>query len=229
MKKLITIIVFATAQFAAGQQNSATFYGIGFVLPNNSNDYYTIYGGSSLNLDFGRTHRNKLTNRFALGRTFHYSYYNYKLRDAHNEPDFKSLILNDRDFDRRDIQKQVFRSHNIAAGVFTRFILIPSQNSRSDGVYLDLGIQGDFAFSKYYKIKALMGKRKVRDQYAFNPFTASAFARIGGIGLWRSGSRQVFYARYRFTDTFNNKPLPIDLPPVTVGIQFTNLLNFSNK
>ena len=59
--------------------------------------------------------------------------------------------------------------------------------------------------------------KKDKDYYkndAFNPFNASAIARIG----WKNN--RAIFARYRFTEAFNPKELPMDLPPLTIGIQF---------
>ncbi|MDR1119512.1 MAG: PorT family protein [Dysgonamonadaceae bacterium] len=193
---------------------SSFFTGIGLILPDNSNDYYTVLGGNSIGIDAGWIHRYQLSRRFALGGTLHYSYSNYKLRNAAEEPAFMEEVIG-RPFVGEDIAKQTYRCHAIAAGAYTRFYLVaPRKYTGNDGMYIDLGAQGDFAFSKYYKLKTnSRGKYKYRDSYAFNPFTASAIARIG----WK---RYAVFARYRFTDAFNSKVLPADLPPLTVGIQF---------
>ena len=197
---------------------TSSFIGWGFILPDNGSDYYTTLGGNSINIDIGWMGRYQIARRFALGSTLQYSYYNYKLRDAASEPMFMEEILG-RTFVGDNIKKQVFRSHNIAAGAFTRFYLIPPpQRVRDGGVYIDLGVQGDFAFSKYYKLKTYhpRAKEKRRNGYAFNPFTASATARVG----W---NEYAIFARYRFTDAFNSKALPMDIPPITIGIQFVDL------
>ena len=203
------------------------FTGIGFILPDNSSGYYSVLGASSINIDIGQMRRYHLSRRFALGATTQYSFYNYKL--TANEPAFLEEVIGN--IAKNDIRKQVYRSHNFAAGAFTRFYLIPPQlrtvkttvaigkisNTKTTGIngmFIDLGAQGDLAFSKYCKIKThSSGKEKYRDGHAFNPFSASAIARIG----W--GSKAIF-ARYRLTDAFNQKALPMDLPPVTIGIQF---------
>ena len=194
--------------------HSTSFCGIGFILPDNSSDYYTALGGKSINIDIGGMQRYQISRWFALLGTLQYSYYNYKFRDAASEPDFAREVIG-WNYAANDIRKQVFRSHNIAAGVFTRYYLVPPKlRNASSGMYIDLGAQGDFAFSKYCKLKTHSeGKRKIRDNYAFNPFTASAIARIG----WDSCA---IFARYRLTDVFNSKALPMDLPPITIGIQF---------
>jgi hypothetical protein len=190
------------------------FCGIGFILPDNGSGYYTVLGGNSISIDAGWMHRYQLSRRFAVGGTLNYSYNNYKLRDAASEPSFIQEITG-KQFDENDIRKQVYRSHNIAAGAFIRFYLgnPPKPRRSNNGYYIDMGAQADWAFAKYCMMKTHSeGKDKYHDDYAFNPFTASAVARVG------LGSFAVF-ARYRFTDAFNSKALPVDLPPVTIGIQ----------
>ena len=183
---------------------------------------FTTVGGNSLNIDVGRMNRYHLTRRFALGTTVNYSYYNYRLRNAADDPIFNAEVRNDKPFEPNRVRKEVFRSHNIVGGAFARFYLVAPRTRDNDGVYLDLGAQGDFAFSKYYIMKFNNGgKDKYRNGYAFNPFTASAIARVG----WKTNSRgcnpPVVFVRYRLTDVFNTpKALPMDLPPITIGMKF---------
>ena len=198
------------------------FFGIGFILPN-SNDYYPTLSPSSINLDIGGSRRYHLTRWLALGGTMQYSYYNYKLRkDMASDEIFVKEVIGETklpsDIDK--LSKQVFRSHNIGAGPFIRINLVPSSRpKKNDGFYIDFGAQGDFAFSKYYKYKTSSGgklKNRNGDTLSgdvFNPFTASVIARMG----W---SDKAIFARYRFTDVFNSSALPMDLPPITIGIQF---------
>lgn len=204
----------------------STFCGIGFILPNNGNGYFTTLGGSSINLDIGRMHRYQITPQFALGRTLQYSYYNYRSWNAASRSEFVDEVIG-KDYDKHGIRKQVYRSHNIAASAFTRYYLVPVKKH----LYIDLGVQGDFAFNKYFKIKTESeGKRKYRNDYAFNPFTASVTARIGWNRkncsfkldgkCWRCDNSRAIFVRYRFTDAFNSKALPMDLPRITIGIQF---------
>ena len=194
------------------------FAGIGFILPDNGSGYYTTLGGNSINIDVGGIRTYHLTRRFALGSSLQYSYYNYKLKV--NEPPYLEEVFKNKTFEKDDIAKQVFRSHNVALGAFTRFYLIPPKNRGKDGLFVDLGAQGDFAFSKYCMLKTESDNRKhkFRDGEAFNPFSASAIARLGW-KWWRGGDNQAIFVRYRFTDAFGSK-LPMDLPPITIGIQF---------
>ena len=192
---------------------SGGFGGIGLIVPDNGSSYYTILDGNSINFELGGLRTYHLTNWFALGGTLQYSYYNYRLRDAFDEPDFNSIVLDGKTFD-RDFKKQVFRSHNIAASAFTRFYLLPPRFNNDKRLYIDLGAQGDYAVFRHYMVK--FGK-KDKDYFkngtAFNPFNASAIARIG----WKQD--RAIFVRYRFTDAFNRKELPMDLPPLTIGIQ----------
>ena len=204
------------ANYLKQRTYSYSFGGIGFILPDNGSDYYSVIGGNSFNIDIGNTSLYYISRWFALGRTAQYSFYNYELKA--NEPAFLEEVIGN--FAKNDIRKQVYRSHNAAIGAFARLYLIPPQVTRSgwinstSGMFIDFGAQSDFAFSRFCKLNTRSGgKEKYRDGDAFNPFSASATARIG----W---DKKAIFARYRFTDAFNQKVLPMDLPPLTIGIQF---------
>jgi len=189
------------------------FCGIGFTLPDNGSDYYSALGNKSIAIDAGWIRRYQIARWFALGGTLNYTFYNYKLRDASNEPIFREEILNNGDFDMNNIRKQVFRSHNISVGAFARFNIIPSIYSNT-GLFIDFGAQGDVVVDSYYLINTRSeGKEKFYNDNAYSPFIASAIARVG------SGNA-AFFARYRFTDIYNSKVLPMQLPPLTFGVQF---------
>jgi len=202
------------------------YCGIGFIMPDiGKDDYYTVFGGNSINIDIGGMRVYNLSRTFALGGTLNYSYYNYKFRDAVSQPEFNQTVLGGKEFLNNDVQKQVYRTHNISASLFTRFHLIPLRTTRDGTIvgsrsklYIDLGAQGDFAASRYCMLKTQSEKKKrYHEDYAFNPFSASAIVRIGCNLL---PGKSAIFARYRFTDAFNPKALPMGLPPLTVGIQF---------
>jgi len=196
---------------------SDSFGAIGFILPDNGNGYYSILGGNSFNIDIGQMRRYHFSRRFALGGTTQYSFYNYRI----HQDVFLGKTEIGVDIVRAAIRKQVYRSHNLAIGAFTRFYIVPpsihsGRIRDNSGMYFDLGAQGDFAFSKYHKVKfqttGKAGKDKFRDGHAFNAFSASATARLG----W---DKSAVFVRYRFTDAFNQKVLPMDLPQITIGGQ----------
>jgi len=215
-------------------RTTAQTIGFGVIVPNNNQ--YTVLGGNSINFDAGVLYKNNLSQRFAVGSTLDYSFYNYRLRGTNEEPAFNAAVLGDRTIDRSDINKQVFRSHNISPGVFSRFYLIPPENRRrDDGFYIDLGLQGDLAFSKYYILKYPNGKKdKFRNNDVFNTLGASAVVRIGWKPQWLSnisGSNgsQAIYFRYRLTNAFNQGVLPMDLPKFTIGVIVFNHNTHQNR
>ena len=211
-------------QFTRRTDNDG-FCAIGFVMPDiGKGDYYTVLGGNSINIDIGGMRVYHLSRRFALGGTLQYSYYNYKFRDAAGNEEFNQTVLGGKEFVNNDVQKQVYRTHNVAASVFTRFYLAPLETrnghivSGRSKLYVDVGVQSDFAGSRYCMLKTLSEKKKrYREDYAFNPFSASVVVRVRSRLL---PGNSALFARYRFTEAFNPKALPMDLPPLTVGIQF---------
>jgi len=203
-------------------QSTRFFAGAGAVYPNYGSDYYTVLGGKSINIEAGWIHYKLISRWFALGGTLNYSYNTYILKDAANEPNFVKEIIG-MEFDNDDIRKQVYRSHNIAVGAFTRLYLSPVQVNnrgitiRGNRKFIDLGLQGDFTPYKFCMLNTQSeGKKRYHEDYAFNSFTASAFARIALSNDW------ALFARYRVTEAFNSKVLPMDLPPLTIGIQLSN-------
>ena len=199
--------------------HSSVLMGGGFILPDNGSEFFTTLGGSSISIDFGGIRRSQISRRFALGATYMYSFSNYGLQNAAENPKFKDEVIGDRHI--VDISKEVYRSHNLALGFFTRFYLM-APKKRNDGVFIDLGAQGDYAFNRSYKVTALEGGRKFSDgdEYFSNPFYASAVARLGGIWLWNTKNSHALFVRYRFTDALKQNVLQMDMPPITIGIHF---------
>ena len=201
---------------------SSAFGGFGFILPDNSSDYYPILDGNSINLYIGNMHRYQLSRRFALLGTWQYSYYNYrfnkKINDVNfNDVNFNDVVVHNNTYREDGVQfnKQVYRSHNAAFGAYTRFYLGQPKRRSNDGVFIDLGIQGDWAFSRYYKLRMYSGRdEKYRVPEVFNPFTASGVARLGFNKTFS------FFVRYRFTDAFSHENLDRDLPRLTIGVTF---------
>jgi hypothetical protein len=199
-----------------------TLMGLGFMVPQSGSDYYNINAGNSFNFDFGWMRRQHFARRFAYGRTLAYSFNNYNF-GGNDRMNFHNRISDEQLTDIDDFKKfnkQVFRSHNVALELFMRFYIVPPKGrSRDEGLYIDLGAQGDFAFSKYYMTKQSNGgKDKYRNE-SFNPLNASAIARIQwGRGILFKDNSSLF-VRYRFTDAFK-KDLNMDLPPITIGVHW---------
>jgi hypothetical protein len=185
------------------------YAGFGMNYPESSADIYPLSG--SFNFDAGGTHHFRLSKHFAFLGSFGYSLYSYRLKDVIGTDAEFAPITDGLQADR--IKKQMYRSNNLTTGVYTRFYLVaPPHYSHKQSLYIDLGVQGDWAFAKYIKVKYHDGgKNKFHDNYAFKPFNASAVARIGWNGI-------ACFARYRFTDAFNHKVLSNEIPRLSFGI-----------
>ncbi len=193
---------------------SNCYIGVSFMVPEHSDDYYRIWGGNTYHLDIGLQERYRVTRHFSLLGTLQYSFYNYRMKDLTESPAFANEVIG-HTIEANSLSKQVYRSNNIGAGLYTRFYLAPAkQHTNTSGLYIDCGVQGDFSYSRFFKTKSNShGKEKYRDGYAFNPFNASACVRLG----W---NKIAIVAHYRFTDVFNKDVIPMDLPPLSIGIQF---------
>ncbi|MDR2814055.1 MAG: hypothetical protein LBB79_05310 [Prevotellaceae bacterium] len=190
------------------KSKSTGFIGFGFAVPGDGSGYYAVRGGNSYNFDLGCRWYTHFNSRLAAGGTFQYSFYHYRLKDALSDSVFRAAVIGSSPlpYAAGEIKKQAFRSNNLALGVFTRFYLIPKKH------YLDLGVQGDWAFSRFYKLYyPYDGKQNFHEDDMFNAFTASAVAQIG----WESFA---IFARYRLTDAFSGA-LPKDLPALSIGIR----------
>ncbi|MDR1866495.1 MAG: hypothetical protein LBR08_13125 [Bacteroidales bacterium] len=188
------------------RKTSSFSVGVGFVLPDNSAGKYAVFGINSSYFDAVWYRGYRISRGFSIVRTVQYAFHNYRLTDAAEDPAFASTVTGS-SVDPDGIRKQVYRSHHIGVGVHIRRYLF-----RESGMFLDLGVQGDLAFGKRYKVFYYHhGKEKFRDNSAFNPFIASAVARIG----WNNIA---FFARYRFTDAFNRSVLAKDLPQWSFGV-----------
>jgi hypothetical protein len=185
------------------------YVGFGMNNPESSADIYPLSG--SFNFDVGSIHSQRLSNHFALLGSLGYSLYSYRLRNVIGTDAQWDAITDGVQTDR--VKKQMYRSNDLTAGLYTRFYLVaPRDDSRRKSLYLDLGVQGNWAFAKYMKVKYTGGgSDKFHDNYAFRPFNASAVARVG----W---NKIEFFARYRFTDAFNHEVLSKEVPRLSVGI-----------
>jgi hypothetical protein len=110
----------------------------------------------------------RLSRHFALMGTLGYSFYSYRLKNVIGTDAEFDEITNGITADR--IKRQMYRSNDLAAGLYARLYLVAPKHDRyNSGMYIDLGVQGDWAFAKYVKIKYTDGgKNKFHDNYAFN-------------------------------------------------------------
>ncbi|GHT21528.1 hypothetical protein FACS189464_0450 [Bacteroidia bacterium] len=186
-----------------------TYTGFGMNYPGSSADIYPLSG--SFNFDVGGFSSFRLSRHFAFLGSFGYSLYSFRLRNVIGADAEFDPITGGLPADR--VKKQMYRSNNLTAGIYTRFYLIaPQQYSHKESLYIDLGVQGEWAFAKYVKLRYNGGgSEKFHDNYAFKPFNASAVARIGWNGI-------ACFARYRFTDAFNHNVLSSEMPRLSFGV-----------
>lgn len=183
------------------------FFGLGIAIPVNRGDYMDIDYGRINTIELGYKYFYKPSKGYAIGTTFQYTYYNYRLRDAA----LNNLIVQDVP---GVVKKEYFRSDNIGTGLINRFYLFPMKRNP---FMLDLGGYVDFSFSKRYNVKSEVGgkinKYKYRDGSKFNPLQAGLYGAItkGDYSL---------YVRYRLTNMFNPLEIQPELPKLSVGIQF---------
>jgi len=183
------------------------FFGLGFAIPVNREDYMDIHYGRINTIEMGYKYFYRASRRYALGTTFQYTYYNYKLNGAAQN----NSIIQDVP---GEVKKEYFRTDNIGTGLINRFYLFPLKRNP---FMLDLGGYIDFAFSKRYNVKTVENgkthKYKYRDGSKFNPLQAGLYGAItkGDYSL---------YVRYRLTNLFNPLELDSELPKLSIGIQF---------
>ncbi len=182
------------------------FFGLGTMIPFNREEFIDIHYGRINTIELGYKYFYRPSRGYAIGSTFQYTNYNYKLRDAAQE----GIIV---PFVPGYIKKEYFRSDNIGTGLINRFYLFPKRNP----FILDLGGYVDFSFSKRYIVKSsLFGKTdkfKYRDGSKFNPLQAGLYGAIS------KGDYSV-YVRYRLTNMFNPLEIQPELPKLSVGFLF---------
>lgn len=119
------------------------YFGLAFVCPTEKDKSLPIYYGSSYNLKIGYKYFYRPTKAYAIGTFLQYSFYSYKLK-SNGKDVFDLGIASDKG-------SQYFRTDNIGTGITNRFYLFP--HSYKSQVYLELGVWGDFSYSKRLKIK----------------------------------------------------------------------------
>ena len=201
------------------RNNNGPFVDLGFVLPDNSSDYYTVLGSRSLNVNVGAMRNHHFAPRFALVGTLHYSYHNFDFHNITDDPVFLSVVLGDRDFSNEQIRRQTFRSHNLGTGASIRFYFNKPTHRRipPSGIFFETGARAEVALRKFAMIDTKSdGSKKYHDDHAFNPFIVSAFASVGL-------NKTAIFVSYRLTDVFNSSVLQKDLPPINIGIRLLTL------
>lgn len=182
------------------------FVGFGVAMPIDKDKDLPVYYGNSYSLEAGFRHIYRASKFYAVGTTFQYTFYNYKLKGAAQNKTFVENVPG-------EIRREYFRTDNLGLGLFNRFYL---SSIRNHPLMLDLGGYADYSYSKRYKVKTIEDgnkeKHKYRDGSKFNPVQAGLYGAI-------SNNSCSFFVRYRLTNLFNPDKVPAELPRFSIGIQ----------
>jgi len=180
------------------------FIKFGFVTPPDKDNAKIIYG-KSVNIGFGLKKKFKVSPIYSLGWQLEFDYMVYKLK---NEPANTAPVGAEIDLKRFDV-------YSIRLGWFNRFNFDPHRGNFL-GTYLDLGIDGAFAYTmkEVYKYDTGYGKAvtKVDNLDYINSFQSEVFAKLGY-------SRISFWAKYRLTDLLEKDSGKPELPRISAGIE----------
>ena len=180
------------------------FVKFGMVTPPDQDDAKILYG-KSVNIGFGLKKKFKVSPIYSLGWQLEFDYMVYKFS---KEPANLSPAGTEIDVRRFDV-------YSIRLGWFNRFNFDPNRGNFL-GSYLDLGIDGAFAYTmkEVYKYETGYGKAitKVDDLDYTNPLQSEIFAKLGY-------SRICFWTKYRFTDLLKKDSGKPELPRISAGIE----------
>ncbi len=190
-------------------RNSQEFFiGIGMAVPTSNEEFLPMHYGNSYSLEAGFKYFHRTGSRYAIGTTFQYTCYTYKTKGAAADETFFSNIPG-------EVKKEYFRTDNLGTGIINRIYLFPMKGRP---FMLDLGGYADFSYSKRFNVKTIengkQNKYKYRDGSKFNPVQAGLYGAI-------SKGKYSFYARYRLTNLFNPKEVPLELPRLSLGLQIS--------
>lgn len=182
------------------------FIGMGMAMPIDKNKNLPVYYGNSYSLEVGLRHIYRASGFYAIGTTFQYTFYNYKLKGAAQNKTFVDNVPG-------EVRREYFRTDNLGVGLFNRFYL---SSIKDHSLMLDLGGYADYSYSKRYKVKTIEDgsneKHKYRDGSMFNPVQAGLYGAI-------SKNSCSFFVRYRLTNLFNPDKVPSELPRFSIGLQ----------
>ncbi|MDP3452749.1 MAG: hypothetical protein Q8R90_07320 [Bacteroidales bacterium] len=190
-------------------RNSQEFFiGIGMTVPTSNEEFLPMHYGNSYSLEAGFKYFHRTGSRYDIGTIFQYTCYTYKTKGAAADETFFSNIPG-------EVKKEYFRTDNLGTGIINRFYLFPMKGRP---FMLDLGGYADFSYSKRFNVKTIengkQNKYKYRDGSKFNPVQAGLYGAI-------SKGKYSFYARYRLTNLFNPKEVPLELPRLCLGLQIS--------
>ena len=152
----------------------------------------------------------KLGKVFSIGSDYYFSYRNYRIADTsyYLFPPGSTLV------------KERMYTRNAGVKPWVR-INFGKQNT-SLGTYLDLGLTGEWSFSRIHLYKfqnppgspeGEMGIYKMKKMDWFAPLNYGFFARVG-VKHWS------VFVNYRWSSLFKSNPYFTNFTPLTAGIQY---------
>lgn len=167
----------------------------------NGEKYYpTVQYGKAFDLQTGLKFFFRPVRWYAIGTQFQYSFYSYRM-DGAAQAGFIGEPMPE------NIRSEYFKTDNVGTAWLNRFYIYRD-------FHIELGVYGDYSFSKRYVVKTDNEKFKYRDCNRFTPLQAGVQASI--CIDWFS-----IYAKYRITDMFNHEILPLDPPRLNIGAMLT--------
>lgn len=162
--------------------------------------------GNSFEITFGAKQWYRPARHYAFGISVQYSHYDYRTKGSlANTGLITQYPLG------MNIYREIFKTDNIGLGLYNRFFFSRSASS----VFIDLGVYGDWAFSRQYKVRYYSGESKEADHYRdggkFLPLQGGVYGALG------KGAFAV-YCKYRFSHLFDHSELPMEPPRLSLGL-----------
>jgi hypothetical protein len=180
------------------------FVKFGMVTPPDQ-DNAKIKFGTSVNVGFGVRKKFKVSSIYSLGWQIEIDYTDYKFK---KDPALLSPTGSTIDTRRFDV-------YSLRLGFFNRINFDPNRGNFL-GTYLDLGIDGAYAYNikEVYKYSTGYGKAvtKIDDLDYVNAIQSEVFAKLGysKFNLW---------VKYRYTDLLKSNSGKPELPRITAGFE----------
>lgn len=188
--------------------NEDLYFGFSFPVPGCNYEQtpdMPVQYGNSFEIHLGYRPWFRLSRHYALGLSVEYSHYDYRTTGLLPPGMITSNPVNGQ------ITREIFKTDNIGTGVYNRFVL----TSRWPGLHIDLGVWGDWAFSRQYKVKYMVaGNKEVdhfRDGARFLPLQGGLYGAVG-VGAFS------VYCKYRFSNLFNHSYIAMEPPRMSIGL-----------
>ena len=193
---------------ANGKKFFYSTYGIGTIIPTETNAQAPVMAGSSLGYKLGFVQKYRITGILSFGYIIDFNTMNYRFSQTDDKtfPDTLNHL------------KQQVSLTTLGSGLFLRFNFDPGRGNYL-GYFLDLGGYADWHLARTYKSK----DKDDMDQLVFNRTTKLYFVEKYQYGLYVTlGLNKInLFARYRMSDIFKAPYKSAELPRLSAGIGFS--------